>query len=194
MKSLIDIFKDNGLNSLIEEIQKNRDKDQKAIFELTKKVEMLELFIDFNSAIYVQSGASIEPIEMLDSFSWKADDISEFITGLDAVTYEGEKPTRWASDKARSIKIVLPISRKEEKKLFIRLNGGINQNVLSKLKIYIDGKKNNSSFAKNTDEYVFSTVLKNNYLGINTIVNIEFEDYIENKNRHTIGICSLGVL
>jgi len=193
MKTLIEIFKDSGLNELIEEIQKRYEGDQLKIKDLAKKIEMLELQIDFNSAIYVQSGASIEPVEKIKTFYWKADDVSEFFTGIDAITYNGEKPTRWASDKSKMIKIALPICREEERKLLISFDKGINHNVLSSLKIFIDGKKSHTNIVKNSNEYLYSHSLKKGYQGINTIVNIEFNDFLEGKDRHTIGLCSLEV-
>jgi hypothetical protein len=194
MQKLMDIFKDSGLNNLIEEIQKRIDNDQLAIKELTRKLEMLELLIDFNSAIYVQSGASIEAVEMLGTFKWRADDVSEFVTGLDALTYDDDKPTRWASSKSKSVKISIPLSRNEEKKLTIRFSGGINQNVLSSLKIFIDGKKTNLNLTKDSGNYVFTSILNDNYSGINSIVNIEYQDFVEGKDRHTIGLCSVEIV
>lgn len=194
MTNLLKTFKDLGLNSLIEVIQKTIDEDQNKIQTLTKKLENLELLLDFNSAIYVQSGASIQPVEMLTKFIWRADDISEYITGLDAVTYDGDKPTRWASNKSKNVKISIPILRNEEKKLTIRLNSEIKQNVLSSLKIFIDGKKTTLNLSKDSTDYIYSSIIKNNYLGINTIINIEYEDFIDGKDLHTIGLCSVEVL
>lgn len=192
-KKLIEIFKTSGLNELIFELEKRLNTSDKRCMDLIKKIELLELAIDFNSSIYLQSGAVIAPARKISNFSWKADDLCEYITGLESVTYESSKPTRWASSLVKQIKIILPIIRSGDLNFKIIFNSGVNDKVMSSVSIYLGGRKIINNFTKTNDGYVCSFPIDPLDTNENTVITIDYKDYLEGKIRHTVGVCSMEV-
>jgi hypothetical protein len=194
MTSLQKTFKEDGLSSFIDEVEKRIESNNNQLKEINKKLEYLELLQEFNSSIFVQTGAVIEPVSLIGKFLWKAEDLSDYINGLEVVTLDNGQATRWASDKVNNIKITLPLLRDKSKSLKIIFNGSMNSSVLQSLKITIDAKKNAINLIKNTNGYEYTGIITEGYKGKNTIIVLEFTDKIEEKTRHTLGINSLEIV
>lgn len=193
-KDLLETFKTSGLNELISALENRLQIYNNNYNKLAKKIELLELAIDFNSTIYLQAGGAISAAPLIGEFRWKADDLSEYISGLDAVTYTNGVPTRWASSVAKNIKLVLPLERSKELTINIVFNIGINEKVLSSLSFYVNSKKIPANLVKKTDGYLFTSKLDILEKEANTVININFSEYVEGKDRHTVGLCSMEVV
>ena len=194
MKKLLEIYKEEGLNNLINEIEQRNTQLENKINELNNKVELLEIGIEFNSAIYVQAGSAIQPFELLDTYFWKAEDLTEFVVGLGAITYSGKLVTRWALDNVKTVKFNLPLNRSDDHECMIVLSNAINEKVLSSIAIFIDAVKVPMSFIKSELGYSQKFKIKAKASSRNTVISLAFNNFIEDGKSHTLGISTLEVL
>ena len=193
MINLAQLFKSKGIGTFVEGVDRELQALSLQIQKMEERIKSLENQIEISSALLVAGGSFLAPIPLQDKFIWIADDIGDFSTGFDAITYDKDgTPTRWAAPSVSEVKFLLPINRDRISNLYIKFNNGIHESVLKGMSLLIDERKYTFSLRKGEKFLTLKVALSESSLNGPTSLTIKFTELVEGASRHTLGVCQLS--
>lgn len=194
MNSITAVFKNKGLPEAISLVELTVASLQERVVAAETKVRELTAILELSSAVMVESGSSIMPIEKFETYQWIASDITDAVRGLDAITYDNEKnPVRWAAEKTKEVKFFLPLLREETQTLYVHFSSQVNQSVLASIQIHVDNRRYSTALRKHGAFYTQEIRLPVSTQSSYTFVRVCFEEFQEGSAHHTLGMCGLEV-